>query len=181
MLQELTGVRILGIHGSETLGVPAPVWEQGISTPLHATPTLGQKVRLRRKQKRSEERAHDRKLEDDWLDQRRVEAASDAAVFETRSYPLSPADLQAASDASAARATARAAATSQPGDADGGRAWRLEDDLGPVSSSSSAEPKRAGADGEPMADDARAVAVSDAEQRSTDVWGAAEPPDRNKK
>lgn len=81
-MQELTGLRILEIRGTDGLGVPVPEWHEGASTPLTASKTLGQRVRLRRKHARKAADAAgrvDRYLEN----QRKYKVVSDAA-----SYPL---------------------------------------------------------------------------------------------
>jgi hypothetical protein len=51
-VQELTGLRILEIHGTCELGVPVPARCDGVSTPLYADKTLGLRVRRWRKERR---------------------------------------------------------------------------------------------------------------------------------
>jgi hypothetical protein len=146
-LQDLTGVRILGIHGSEHLGVAVPKWCAHTSTPLRQEHTLGQKVRLKRRLQRREQRAHDRALEQGWLQNRQTEAATGAGVFDTRSYPLSPEELEAASDAAEARAALRSSESPAHAEIEAvarDQEWKLDDELSAISD----ERKTAGEGGE---------------------------------
>ena len=89
-------MRILSIDGTDSLGMPVPEWQHGISTPLRPPQTLGQRVRARRRATRAEVRLQDRNVEDQWLKERRQRALMHEGVedaFTTESYPISEDEL----------------------------------------------------------------------------------------
>jgi hypothetical protein len=78
-VQELTGLRVLAVHGTDGLGVPVPAWQEGVSTALKAPLTLGERVRQRRKLANKAKREDKNRVIENWFKGRRSSAAISSA------------------------------------------------------------------------------------------------------
>lgn len=90
-MQELTGLRILAIHGTDALSVPVPPWEPDASTPLHAVPTLGQRVRAWRRAHRRVQLHHERAAADRLIAERQASTTDLAAAYSEPYWAPEPA------------------------------------------------------------------------------------------